>query len=87
MSHERDAISLDRVSNDDFRRVRIGADSVEYLLHRGEIMTVNSLGLPAERTKLRLEIAEAVDFIDPGIRLDLVVIYYRGDLTKSLIRR
>ena len=54
---------------------------------RGDVVTVHPTHVPPERTKLRFEIAEAADVLDPGIRLDLVVVNDGDDLGETACRR
>ena len=59
MLHERDALPLDRASNERLGRLVVRTKAREHAAQRRVVVPVAGLDLPPERTQLRLEVARA----------------------------
>ena len=81
-----------------FARFQAGAATAKALVGRGEggagqggaqcrmVVPVNRLDVPAERTELRLEVAERDDFLGRLVGLDLVAVHDDPEPAEPLVR-
>ena len=72
--HERDAFALDRVRDQHLRAIADRAEVGEDVAQRLVIVPVARLDVPAERSQLRLEVAEREDLLRRLVRLQLVAV-------------
>ena len=84
--HEADAFPLHRVGNDDLWLVGDAVQRAERALQRGNVVAVAADDVPPERAELGFDVTEITDGRHPGVRLNLVVIDDRHDLSETKVR-
>ena len=65
----------------------IGSQAAQRRLESDEVMAVAPRDVPAECTQPLLEIAQIVHLVDPGVRLNLVVVDDRDNLAEACMGR
>src|SRR5437763_9781140 len=66
--HERDALPLDRVGDEDVRAIGNRREVAEDSLEDAEVVTVAAADVPSERAELHLERSDISDIRDSGVR-------------------
>ena len=86
MLHEGDALPLHRLCDERLGRVAAGPEAREGGAQCRMVVPVNRLDVPAERTELRLEVAERDDFLGRLVGLDLVAVDDDPEPAEPLVR-